>query len=82
MTYTGLQVQTSLHPFASDHVSFIRAGMPAVLTIESADEANQHIHTARDTLDTINYDLALDIVRMNLAFVAEELGRAGATDVA
>ncbi len=82
MTYTGLQVQTSLHPFASDHVPFIRAGIPAVLTIESADEANQHIHSARDTLHTINYDLALDIVRMNLAFIAEELGRAGATDVA
>jgi hypothetical protein len=76
MTYTGLQVQTSLNPFASDHVPFIRAGIPAVLTIESADEANQNIHSARDTLNTINYDLALEIVRMNLAFVAERLGRA------
>jgi hypothetical protein len=80
MTYTGLQIQTSLNPFASDHVPFIRAGIPAVLTIESADEANQNIHSARDTLSTINYDLALEIVRMNLAFVAEALGRAGATD--
>jgi hypothetical protein len=82
MTYTGLQVQTSLTPFASDHVPFIRAGIPAVLTIESADEANQNIHSARDTINTINYDLALEIVRMNLAFVAEELGRVGATDTA
>jgi Zn-dependent M28 family amino/carboxypeptidase len=82
MTYTGLQVQTSLNPFASDHVPFIRAGIPAVLTIESADEANQNIHSARDTLNTINYDLALEIVRMNLAFVAEALGQAGATDPA
>lgn len=81
MTYTGLQVQTSLHPFASDHVPFIRAGIPAVLTIESADEANQNIHSARDTLNSINYDLALEIVRMNLAFVAAELGRAGVPDV-
>jgi hypothetical protein len=80
MTYTRLQVQTSLTPFASDHVPFIRAGIPGVLTIESADEANQNIHSARDTINTINYDLALEIVRMNLAFVAEKLGRVGATD--
>ena len=79
MTYTGLQVQTSLNPFASDHVPFIRAGIPAVLTIESADEANQNIHSARDTLDTIHYGLALEIVRMNLACVAKELGRVVST---
>lgn len=82
MTYTGLQVQTSLTPFASDHVPFIRAGIPAVLTIEGADGANQNVHSARDTLNTINYDLALEIARMNLAFVAEALGQAGATDTA
>jgi len=66
-------VQTSLHPFNSDHVSFIESGMPAVLTIEGADSANDQIHTARDTLDHINFDLALEILRMNTAFIAEAL---------
>ena len=33
-TYTDLAVQTSLDPFGSDHVPFIDAGIPAVLTIE------------------------------------------------
>jgi hypothetical protein len=75
-TYTELSVQTSLNPFNSDHVSFIENGMPAVLTIEGADSANDEIHTARDTLDHINFDLALDILRMNTAFIAESLGRA------
>lgn len=28
-TYTDLEVQTSTHPFASDHVSFLNAGIPA-----------------------------------------------------
>ena len=57
-------------------VSFIENGMPAVLTIEGVDGANDEIHTARDTLDHINFDLALEILRMNTAFVAESLGRA------
>jgi hypothetical protein len=80
-TYTELSVQTSLNPFNSDHVSFIENGMPAVLTIEGADSANDEIHTARDTLDHINFDLALDILRMNTAFIAESLGRASSDPV-
>ena len=70
-TYTGLTVQISLNPFASDHVSFINVGIPAVLTIEGADSANSNIHTAGDTLVNINYDLMLEILRMNIAFIAK-----------
>jgi len=66
-TYTSLIVQTSENPFASDHVPFINELIPAVLTIEGTDSSNTNIHTANDTLDHINCDLALDIVRMNLA---------------
>jgi hypothetical protein len=73
-TYTSLIVQTSLNPFASDHVPFINAGLPAVLTIEGADGANSNIHTANDTLAHINFDLALEIIKMNVAFVATKLG--------
>ena len=46
-TYTGLDVQTSLNPFNSDHVSFIRKNVPAVLTIEGTDDANHAIHCKR-----------------------------------
>jgi hypothetical protein len=74
-TYTTLVVETSLQPFASDHVSFIDADIPAVLTIEGADQANAHDHTPHDVIANINYDIALEIVRMNLAFVALKLGR-------
>ena len=73
-TYTRLVVQTSLDPFNSDHVPFIDAGMPAVLTIEGADRGNGNVHTAGDTLDHIDYDLALAIVRMNVAASAAALG--------
>jgi hypothetical protein len=75
-TYTHLKVQTSLHPFNSDHVSFLNAGIPAVLTIEGTDDANHNIHSDKDTLATINFDLALEILRMNLATAAKLLGRA------
>jgi len=74
-TYTSLKVESSLHPFASDHVPFIDAGVPAVLTIEGADNANADIHSSRDTINRINYDFALEILRMNVAFVAGEIGR-------
>ncbi len=77
-TYTGLTVQTSLSPYASDHVPFIQAGLPAVLTIEGADGANDAIHTASDTLDRIDGDLAMEILRMNTAAAAMLIGRGGA----
>ena len=72
--FTSLTVQTSLNPFASDHVPFIDAGIPAVLTIEGADSANSAIHTADDTLDKVDADFATQILRMNAGFVAAEAG--------
>ena len=74
-TYTSLAVQTSLNPFASDHVPFIEAGLPAVLTIEAADGANDDIHGPSDTADKIEAALAREIVRMNVGMVATALGR-------
>ncbi|MEV8372886.1 M20/M25/M40 family metallo-hydrolase [Kribbella sp. NPDC056861] len=69
-TYTGLKVETSLNPFASDHVPFINAGMPAVLTIEGADSANGHIHSANDKLEFLDWAFAGEILRMNAAALA------------
>ena len=74
--HTGLTVQTSLLPFNSDHVPFLDAGIPAVLTIEGADGANDRIHTAGDTLEHIDHDLALEILRMNVAYLVQALGQA------
>lgn len=72
--FTALTVQTSLNPFASDHVPFIQAGIPAVLTIEGADGANDAIHTANDTLDRIDAGFAMQILAMNAGFLAAEAG--------
>ncbi len=75
-TYTQLSIETSLNPFNSDHVPFINAQLPAVLTIEGADNTNENIHSANDTIDRIDYDTALEILRMNVGFVATEIGNA------
>jgi Peptidase family M28 len=73
---TTLSVSTSLSPFNSDHVPFIDAGIPAVLTIEGADGANDNIHSAADTLDTVSTELAVQILRMNVGYLAEVLAAA------
>lgn len=72
-TWTPLAVSTSLQPFASDHVPFIDAGLPAILTIEADDSANTAVHTAADTVDLLDTGLALDILRMNLAVLSDLL---------
>ncbi|HEU0078566.1 MAG TPA: M28 family metallopeptidase [Longimicrobiaceae bacterium] len=73
-SHTRLVVETALNPFASDHVPFIAAGIPAVLTIEGADNANERVHSAADTLEHVDPDFALEILRMNVAFVAGLVG--------
>lgn len=73
-TYTGFSTAaTSLDSDSSDHKPFIRAGMPAVLTIEGIKGNNHAIHSAGDTINTIDFDFALEILRMNVAFIAKEI---------
>lgn len=71
---SDLEVFVSLEPFASDHVSFLDAGLPAVLTIEGEDQLNIDEHTARDTLAGLDVSVAISILRMNTAAVAAMLG--------
>lgn len=73
-TYTDLAVQTSLHPFNSDHVPFINEGVPAVLLIEGTDSANTSVHTAGDTIDRIDYSLMSQILATHAAFIGELAG--------
>lgn len=72
--HTTLEIQTSLNPFASDHVPFIDAGIPAVLTIEGSDSANDAVHSARDRLERLDMDYATQILCMNAGWLAAEAG--------
>ncbi|MGI8908147.1 MAG: M28 family peptidase [Candidatus Sumerlaeaceae bacterium] len=71
-TYTNLETQVSLSPYASDHVPFLNAGIPAVLTIEGADSAYAHEHTARDLTSRLDFELHPQITMRNLAWLATE----------
>jgi len=73
MRHTSLVIPTSLHPFDSDHVSFLYQGLPAVLTIEGGPTGPTFECTARGTPESCDVDLALEILRMNVAFVAQVL---------
>lgn len=71
----GLTVEWSGRCANSDHVPFVKAGIPAALTIEaSGDTANNDIHTANDVPLILHFDLITAILRMNLGFVAEAVG--------
>lgn len=72
--HTSLTVQKSLHYANSDHVPFIDAAIPAVLSIEGADSTNDQVHSARDTTVHLDYDLMMDILAMQLAFVGKACG--------
>lgn len=73
-TYTTLAIKTSLRAYNSDHVSFLDAGIPSVLTIEANDLQNRNMHTKNDTLDKIDWSLMTSILTMNIAYLAGEAG--------
>lgn len=77
--YTDLGVARSLYPFGSDHVPFLNAGIPAVLVIENEWASNPNYHSVTDLPGYLNPEFITDVVRMNLAGIAELAGLAGTT---
>lgn len=69
-TYTALKPNISMPAWGSDHVPFLDAGIPTYLSIESWEQHNPCYHRSCDTLDSLSWDYAMDIVRLNLAVVA------------
>ena len=61
-----------------DHVPFLEAGIPTYLSIEHWENHNPCYHKACDKMDSLSWDYASDIVRLNLAVVA---GKAALTPV-
>jgi hypothetical protein len=58
-----LTVARSTNSFGSDHVSFQRAGIPAILAIEQDDTNYPCYHRACDAIDQVNPGQSADIVR-------------------
>lgn len=68
-TYTSLKTKITIGAWGSDHVPFIKAGAPTLLTIEYWDTKTPCYHQACDTPDTVNYPYATEITKLNVAAV-------------
>lgn len=65
--YTTLTPNVVLETWGSDHVPFISANIPALLTIEHWNTHTPCWHKSCDTVDTINANYAAEIIKLNLA---------------
>ncbi|MEI7529473.1 MAG: M28 family peptidase [Elusimicrobiota bacterium] len=68
--YTKLEPHIAMPAWGSDHVPFLEAGIPTYLSIEHWENHNPCYHKACDKMDSLSWDYASDIVRLNLAVVA------------
>lgn len=67
--YTTLKTKITLGAWGSDHVPFLRKGVPTMLTIENWDTKTPCYHQECDKPDTLNYDYAAEIAKLNVAAV-------------
>lgn len=68
--YTRLKPNVTMPAWGSDHVPFLEAGVPTYLSIESWEDHNPCYHRTCDKLESLSWDYAADIVRLNLAVIA------------
>jgi bacterial leucyl aminopeptidase len=71
--YTDISyVDTKCGYACSDHASATRAGYPSSFIFESSfDNYNPDIHTARDTIDKVDFDHVLEHGKLTLGFLTE-----------
>lgn len=67
--YTSLQTNLVLNPWGSDHMPFIDADIPAVLSIETWKTHTPCWHKSCDTIDSLNFNYAVEILKMNFASI-------------
>jgi len=68
-TYTSLIPNITIPAWGSDHVPFLKKGIPSVLSIEHWKTKTPCYHAACDKPDHLNYDYAAEIIKLNLATV-------------
>ena len=68
-SYTKLKANITMPAWGSDHVPFLRSGVPGVLTIEHWNTRNPCYHQECDTIDKLNIDYATEITKANLAAI-------------
>lgn len=68
--YTKLEPYIAMPAWGSDHVPFLEAGIPTYLSIEHWENHNPCYHKACDKMDSLSWDYAAQVVRLNLAVIA------------
>ena len=68
-TYTTLKTKITLGAWGSDHVPFLQAGVPTMLTIEDWSTKTPCYHTACDKPEGLNYTYATEIGKLNVSAV-------------
>ncbi len=70
--YTKLKSKITIGAWGSDHVPFLKRGVPTILTIENWDTKTPCYHQECDKPDTLNYDYAGEITKLNLSAILEK----------
>lgn len=68
-THTKLKSKITIGAWGSDHVPFLKAGVPTLMTIEYWDTKTPCYHAACDKPSTINFPYMLEITKLNTAAV-------------
>lgn len=67
--YTTLKSKITIGAWGSDHVPFIKGGVPTLLTIEDWSTKTPCYHKECDKPSTLNYEYAGQIAKLNLAAI-------------
>lgn len=71
-TYTTLKTKITLGAWGSDHMPFLNRKVDTVLTIEDWSTKTPCYHQKCDTPETLNYDYAAEITKLNIATLLEK----------
>jgi hypothetical protein len=74
-TYTPLKPEITMPAWGSDHVPFLRKGIPGILTIKHWKTKTPCYHKRCDTLDTLNISYLIEISKLNLAAAISKLNQ-------
>ncbi len=70
--YTSLKTKITIGAWGSDHVPFLKAGVPALLTIEDWSTKTPCYHAACDKAEGLNYAYATEIGKLNVSAVMSQ----------
>ncbi len=69
--FTALEIYTTFNAWGSDHVPYLNAGIPAVLTIDNDWDKYPAYHKTTDLIGNVVPAMAAEILKMNAATIAE-----------